>query len=183
MMSVDAGHRKEVCRLLGEKFPTCQFIITTHDRTWSKQLRQERVVEPSQVIEFTGWTVEGGPQTHQQLDLWAKIQLDLDREEVNEAAFKLRRGSEDFFEGVCDALGAQVVYNSATQWQLDDWMKGATSRYKEIITAGRTAAQSWGDKKEGLKNLTYLIQSGGKFTIAPVLSNGPSMLQFTTTVG
>ena len=147
MMSVDAGHRKEVCRLLSENFPECQFVITTHDRTWSKQLRQERVVEPSQVIEFTGWTVEGGPKTHQQMDLWAKIQEDLDREEVSEAAFKLRRGSEDFFEGVCDALGAQLVYNSAMQWQLDDWMKGATSRYKEIIGDGRKAAQSWGNKK------------------------------------
>ena len=97
MMSVDAGHRKDVCRLLGEKFPTCQFVITTHDRTWSKQLCQERVVEPSQIIELAGWTVEGGPRTHQQLDLWAKIQRDLDREDVSDAAFKLRKGSEEFF--------------------------------------------------------------------------------------
>ena len=33
MMSVDTGHRKDVCRLLAEQFTECQFVITTHDRT------------------------------------------------------------------------------------------------------------------------------------------------------
>ena len=43
MMSVDTGHRKDVCRLLAEQFTECQFVITTHDKTWAKQLRQEGV--------------------------------------------------------------------------------------------------------------------------------------------
>ena len=120
MMSVDTGHRKEVCRLIADQFPDCQFVITTHDRTWAKQLKQEGVVAPSQVIEFTGWTVEGGPNTHRQLDLWETIQAHLNQDDVNAAAFRLRRGCEDFFEDVCSALGAQVAYNSGMQWQLDD---------------------------------------------------------------
>lgn len=32
LMSVDAGHRREVCRLLKSEFPRTQFILTTHDR-------------------------------------------------------------------------------------------------------------------------------------------------------
>ena len=64
MMSVDSGHRKEVCRLLRERFPDCQFVITTHDKTWATQLRQEGCVERQQVIEFTGWDVETGPKAH-----------------------------------------------------------------------------------------------------------------------
>jgi recombinational DNA repair ATPase RecF len=31
LMSVDAGHRREVCSLLKKEFPNTQFIMTTHD--------------------------------------------------------------------------------------------------------------------------------------------------------
>ena len=89
MMSVDTGHRKDVCRLMADHFTDCQFVITTHDRTWAKQLKQERVVEASQVIEFTGWTLESGPNTHRQLDLWETIQSHLEQEDVSGAAFRL----------------------------------------------------------------------------------------------
>ena len=147
MMSVDTGHRKDVCRLLTEQFADCQFIITTHDRTWAKQLKQERVVEAKQVIEFTGWTVEGDPNTHRQMDLWETIEAHLGQEDVNGAAFRLRRSSEDFFEDVCNALGAPVTYNSGMQWQLDDWVFAAMDQYKELVSRGRRAASSWSDNE------------------------------------
>ena len=147
MMSVDAGHRKDVCRLLAEQFKDCQFIITTHDRTWAKQLRQEGVVETHRVVEFTGWTVEGGPNAHQQMDLWGTIQEHLDHEDVNGAAFRLRRGSEEFFEDVCSALGALITYNSEMLWQLDDWLFAAMDQYKELVKRGRRVASSWGDER------------------------------------
>ena len=147
MMSVDTGHRKDVCRLIAEQFADCQFVITTHDRTWAKQLKQEGVVAPSQVIEFTGWTLEGGPNTHRQLDLWETIQSHLEQDDVSGAAFRLRRGSEDFFEDVCSALGAQVTYNSGMQWQLDDWLPAAMDQYKDLVTRGRRSALSWGDSE------------------------------------
>lgn len=34
LMSVDAGHRREVCTLLKTKFPNTQFVLTTHDNVW-----------------------------------------------------------------------------------------------------------------------------------------------------
>jgi len=145
MMSVDTSHRKDLCRLLREKFPNRQFIITTHDRTWAKQLKQETVVEPQQVIEFTGWTIETGPHVHQQLDLWQAIEEEIGRDNVSEAAFKLRKGIEDFFESVCDALGAEVLYNSAMQWQLDDWLPAAMEQYKALLQRARRAAKDWGN--------------------------------------
>ena len=145
MMSVDTGHRKDVCRLIAEHFRDCQFVITTHDRTWAKQLKQEGVVAPRQVIEFTGWTLEGGPNAHQQLDLWATIESHLEQDDVSGAAFRLRRGSEDFFEDVCSSLGAKVTYNSGMQWQLDDWLPAAMEQYKDLVKRWRRAAESWGD--------------------------------------
>ena len=145
MMSVDTGHRRDVCRLLAEQFADRQFVITTHDRTWARQLRQQRIVEASQVVEFTGWTVEHGPNTHRQMDLWESIQEHLNLDDVNGAAFRLRRGSEDFFEDVCNALGAQITYNSGMQWQLDDWLPAAMDQYRDLVRRGRGAASSCGD--------------------------------------
>ena len=147
MMSVDTAHRKDVCRLIADRFTACQFVITTHDRTWAKQLKQERIVEASQVIEFTGWTLENGPNTHRQQDLWETIQSHLEHDDVSQAAFRLRRGSEEFFEDVCHSLGAQVTYNSGMQWQLDDWLPAAMEQYKDLVGRGRRAALSWDDKE------------------------------------
>lgn len=151
VMSVDSGHRKDVCRLLSEKFPNCQFVITTHDKTWATQLKQERVVDSHGSIEFTSWTLANGPQTHQQVEVWEAIQADLDREDVHGAAFKLRRSSEDFFESVCDALGGRVVYNSRGQWQLEDWLSPAMDQYKEILKQYRNASSSWGKSESVAK--------------------------------
>ena len=147
MMSVDAGHRRELCRLLNEQFGDYQFIITTHDKTWATQLKHEGVVEPNRVIEFTAWSVERGPRTHRQMDMWEQIQVDLDNNHVREAAFKLRRSSEDFFESVCDALGAKVSYNSRFLWQLDDWLFPAMGEYKDLLNLARRSAISWGHEE------------------------------------
>lgn len=145
VMSVDTGHRKDVCRLLTEMFPNRQFLITTHDRLWAKQLRNERVVASPNIIEFTDWTIETGPRVHQQLDLWEAIEEDLRGENVHDAAFKLRRGSEDFFESVCDALSADITYNSVNQWELGDWLPSAMERLRTVLRRAREAAKSWGD--------------------------------------
>ena len=79
------------------------------------------------------------------MDLWETIQSHLEQDDVNGAAFRLRRGSEDFFEDVCSALGAQVTYNSGMQWQLDDWLPAAMDQYKDLVKRGRRSALSWGD--------------------------------------
>ncbi len=42
LMSVDAGHRREVCGLLKETFPNTQFIFTTHDEIWLKHMKVGR---------------------------------------------------------------------------------------------------------------------------------------------
>ena len=148
VMSVDTDHRKDVCRLLRERFPDRQFVITTHDKTWAKQLKQEGVVEARRVTEFTNWTVGGGPNAHRQMDLWNAIQEDLEQEDVASAAFRLRRGSEDFFETVCDALGAKLAYNSRMRWQLDDWLFAAMGEYKSLLKEGKRAASSWGNQAD-----------------------------------
>ena len=38
LTTVDAGHRLFVARLLAREFPDYQFVITTHDKLWAKEL-------------------------------------------------------------------------------------------------------------------------------------------------
>ena len=59
VMSVDADHRKEICRLIQDNFANRQFIITTHDRVWAKQLR---VIKSSKAVELRGWTLAERPE-------------------------------------------------------------------------------------------------------------------------
>ncbi len=145
--SIDIDHRKGICRLLKEEFPDHQFIITTHDKTWSKQLKQEQVVESNRVKEILNWTIEMGPHISQQLNMWEEIEVALSHEKVDKAAFYLRKGSEEFFETVCDALAAPVTYNSNGQWQLDDWLPAATGQYKTLLERALKDARNHNNKE------------------------------------
>lgn len=70
IMSVDSDHRREICRLLRDKFPNRQFIITTHDKTWANQLKTEGIVQSSRLIEFYNWHVDTGPCVDCETDMW-----------------------------------------------------------------------------------------------------------------
>lgn len=56
VMSVDKDHRKQFCRLLKSRFPDTQFIITTHDKVWAKQMQTEHLVDSKGGVVFQGWS-------------------------------------------------------------------------------------------------------------------------------
>jgi chromosome segregation ATPase len=63
VMSVDAGHRDRVARLLVDELSDqFQFLITTHDERWARQLRDAGLVENGDIIAFDEWTPEAGPE-------------------------------------------------------------------------------------------------------------------------
>src|ERR1019366_9098747 len=67
LMSIDAGHRRDVCRLLKLKFPKTQFIVTTHDPVWLQFMKTEQFVQSSVI--FGGWDVDVGPKMWLDLDV------------------------------------------------------------------------------------------------------------------
>ncbi|HWC14123.1 MAG TPA: AAA family ATPase [Actinomycetota bacterium] len=144
VMSVDADHRRALAKLLKSSFPDTQFIITTHDRTWSNQLRTEGVVTSANTVQFYGWNLETGPRVLYEGDLWNRIAESLEKEDVPGAAHRLRRGSEEYFQSVCDAIRAPVRFSLAGRHELGDFVPAAMSRYKELIKRGKKAANSWG---------------------------------------
>jgi len=160
MMSVDAPHRQEICRLLAGFFKGRQFFITTHDQTWARQLRLEGVVSSKGVVELYDWTIDTGPRVNSQSDMWEAIEKDLRRNDVPSAAHKLRRGSEEYFRTVCDALGAKVKFRDNNQFTLGDLSPPAINRYKKLINTAKDAANSWNKQEEVSKLVS--IEKGSK---------------------
>lgn len=146
VMSVDAGHRRAVCRLLKSYFPNRQFFITTHDRTWANQLKSTGVVDNKGIAEFYNWHIDTGPLVSYEPDLWERVEVDLARNSIPDAAARLRRASEQFFSEVCDALQARVTHKLNMQWELGDYLPAAMERYRELLKLAKQAASSWGDE-------------------------------------
>lgn len=155
VMSIDAGHRRAVCRLFKSHFPDRQFFITTHDRTWANQLKSTGVVDKKGIAEFYNWHIDTGPLANYEPDLWERIEKDLVRNSIPDAAARLRRASEQFFSEVCDALQARVTHKLNMQWELWDYLSAAMERYRELLKLAKQAANSWGDESssEILKEL------------------------------
>jgi energy-coupling factor transporter ATP-binding protein EcfA2 len=147
IMSIDSGHRRRICDLLSSVFPNKQFLITTHDKTWATQLRSEGIVTSRGSIEFSRWTIDTGPLVSSEVGLWELIEQDLQRGDVPNAAFRLRRGSEHFFEMACDALHAFVQYKSNSRWELGDFLPAAIGQYRSLLKSAKAASQSWGDQE------------------------------------
>ena len=144
MMSVDNGHRRRLCKLLGTSFPDRQLLITTHDKTWANQLRHEGVASSKRTIEFFSWDIDTGPRVSCEAGMWDRIANDLQANDIPSAAARLRRGSEGFFAAVCDSLRGEVTYKLSGRWELGDFLPAAMSRYGELLRKAKVVAQSWG---------------------------------------
>lgn len=88
-------------------------------------------------------------------DLWIRIEADLDKQDVPNAAFHLRNGSERFFEHVCDALKGKIRYKLNHSWDLSDYMDGAIAKFKKLLGEAKASAHHW-DNHEMFERLTEL---------------------------
>lgn len=143
LMSVDFEHRRNVCSLLKTYFPDKQLIITTHDKTWANQIKRDNLVKSNQSKEFYNWTIDKGPRVKSLLGLWDRIENHLINEDVKNAAFEIRNGSEEYFAYVCDSLGSQIRYDLDGKNTNGEFIQGAMSQYSKLLKMGKLAAQSW----------------------------------------
>ena len=156
VMSVDTSHRREICSLLSTHFPDRQFLITTHDRTWARQLRSEGIVGKSELIEFYKWDIDTGPYVNLETDLWDRVDAYLEDNDVGNAAGLMRRGSEQFLAQVCDSLEAGVRFRLDGRNTLGDYLSGAIGKYNRLLKCAKSSAQSWSDHER----LASLQESG-----------------------
>lgn len=104
--TVDIPHKEKIARLLFEKFPQKQFIITTHDRLWYKQvINMENIYNLRnnfENCEIIRWDVENGPELSTYKPSWDKIQMSLDNNDLNCASNESRRYLEYNLQKICE---------------------------------------------------------------------------------
>lgn len=142
LMSVDTGHRREVCRLLKSKFPNTQFVLTTHDRIWLQFMKTEGLIQNGQF--FGGWNVETGPRIWDDTDIWTEIQESLNKDDVPRAAALLRRYLEYIFAVLADNLRASVEYRGDASYDLGDLLPSTLNQWKSRLQKGVKSASHWG---------------------------------------
>jgi ABC-type branched-subunit amino acid transport system ATPase component len=146
LMSVDLGHRREVCTLLKKEFPKTQFILTTHDPIWLRHMKTERLIGPRSAIQFRNWNVESGPTQWDDRDVWSEIDDYLNHNDVRSAAALLRNYLEFVSSEICHRLRAPVEYRSDAQYQLGELMPAAIRQMKKLYGEAKSAANSWKQK-------------------------------------
>lgn len=145
VMSVDSQHRKQFCKLLKHAFPLTQFVITTHDQVWARQLRSEGVISAKSAVAFHTWSVETGPILDEIAEIWDKIDVDLAKNEVPTAAARLRRHLEYVASDLADELGAKVHYRADGGYDMGELLSAVIGRQGELLKQAARAAKSWGD--------------------------------------
>jgi DNA repair exonuclease SbcCD ATPase subunit len=155
VLSVDANHRKNLCRLLRTQLNNRQLIITTHDKTWVKQLHWGGVVTTRGIFEFYHWDIDSGSPLNAHVSMWEKIDTALKNHDIPGAAARLRRGAEEFLGMVCDALHAKVRYKLNLQGEFGDLFEAAWSQYQKRLKEAKNAAKSWdkNDENDELEKL------------------------------
>jgi len=148
VMSVDSGHRREVCKLLREKFPKTQFIITTHDQVWLKHMKTAGLIKPKSSIFFKTWCVENGPSEWNDRNVWEEIQDDIALNNIREAATTLRFYLEYISSEICHHLRASVEFHGDGQFDLGDLLPAAIGRFKQLLSSSMKNSTLWGKDKE-----------------------------------
>jgi hypothetical protein len=143
--SVDMNHRRQFCELLKTEFPDVQFIITTHDKIWAKQMVSAGLVARRQGLEFHDWTVDAGPAAEHGKDYWDKIDEDLQADDVPGAATRLRRALEAELPEIAEALGARVAYRGDARYEMGEYKSGVDGRHNELLKKAADTASSWND--------------------------------------
>jgi hypothetical protein len=145
VMSVDSNHRREFSRLLRTEFPNVQFVLTTHDELWARQMRAEGLAGPKAQARFYGWTVDDGP-LFEQGEVWDRIDEDLAKGDVPGAAHKLRRRLEAATAEIAASIGGRVPYRPDGSYELGELMDSVVSRHSDLLGKGSAAANSWNNE-------------------------------------
>jgi len=149
LMSVDAVHRKEVCRLIKTEFPNTQFVFTTHDDAWLQHMKNEGLVSSKSVLQFRKWSVDDGPHVWQFEDVWAEIAHDLEHNDIPGAAAALRRYLEFLGGDLSQRLRSQVEYRSSgVGYELAELWSAVAGRWVDLLGKAKATAQSWQQEEE-----------------------------------
>jgi len=165
LMSVDAGHRKQVCLLLKKEFPNTQFIMTTHDPIWLRHMKTERLITGQSAVQFRSWHVDHGPALWHEGDVWAEIDDYLKKNDVRSAAGLLRHYLEYISAELCHKLRAPVEFRGDSQYQLGELLPAAIGQMRKLYSRAKAAANSW-NQQDVVNQITELESKFGTLAAA-----------------
>lgn len=151
VMSVDADHRYQFCKLLMTEFPNTQFVIATHDKVWAEQMRSAKLVTRKTSMAFDSWSVDTGPLVASNPEVWAEIDAALAKGKVEVAAPILRRHMEFVARLLADQLGAPIAFRADNSYDLGGLLPSAMSRLSDLLGKAVDSAQSWGNEDQKSK--------------------------------
>lgn len=167
LMSVDAGHRREVCALLKREFPNTQFIMTTHDPIWLRHLRTEGLIVGQSAVHFRSWSVKHGPTRWDERDVWTEIDDYLKGNDARAAAALLRYYLEYASAELCHRLRAPVEFRGDAQYQLGELLPAAIIRMRELYRRAKEAGNSWNQREV----IDQIAARESEFAILAKISN------------
>jgi len=147
LMSVDAGHRREVCALMKREFPNTQFVVTTHDPIWLRHMKTEGLISSGSAVQFRCWNVDEGPTSWDDRDVWQEIDDDLAKDDVRSAAALLRHYLEYVSGELCHRLRAAVEYRGDARYQLGELLPAAVLQLRKLFKRAKEAASSWNQRE------------------------------------
>jgi recombinational DNA repair ATPase RecF len=177
VMSVDTNHRRQFCNLLKARFPDVQFIITTHDAVWARQMQTSGLIAKAAQARFLHWTVDAGPALEEGEDFWDKIGSDLEDDDVSAAAARLRRNLEANLADLADALSGQVTYRADGNYELSDFLSAVKGRYGKLLGQAAKAANAYNNEPakaevealQGRRAEAVLAQEGEQWALNPAV--------------
>jgi hypothetical protein len=170
-MSIDEHHRRPLAKLLANEIADdFQLFIATHDDLWHRHLRSSGVINSRQAVQFSGWSIEDGPQMVDRPEMeWETISELLSEGNTSMAAHQTRRIAEWYLREACDRLDGKVPFKPNSKWNLGDFKNGVVSRYKELVKQAKAAEDSWGRNtdhlsaiEEELKDISQRVDQDGR---------------------
>ncbi len=162
LMSVDTGHRREVCALLKKEFSHTQFIITTHDPVWLRHMKTVGVIGGKNGVQFRKWSVEHGPAEWHDRDVWTEIDEYLQQNDVRGAAALLRHFLEYTGGELCHRLRVPVEYRYDGQYQLGELLPPAIAQLRRLYKSAKEIANAWNQKE----TVSALAEREATFSLA-----------------
>jgi hypothetical protein len=143
LMSVDAGHRRFVVALLIEEFPDTQFVITTHDEQWMRQMHSQGLARSAGILQFREWDVNRGPVSWRNYSPWDEITTFISAGDNKAAAVTLRSYLEFFARETADALRAPTPFRLNGQNTLGELFNSSVKSLRDAAKKAKFAANSW----------------------------------------
>ena len=145
VMSIDAGHRRSICELLKSELSDVQFILTTHDPIWARQLRTLGVVPSDGHLYFSQWSVDTGPLVTGHSGFWNAIDDALAINDVPRAAACLRYSLEQELSEFAAAYRCYVPFHQDGQYGLGELANAVIERFGKLLGRAAGVASSRND--------------------------------------